>query len=285
VSATLLSTEISVRLASRVYGADAVALDDPAEHYHEASKLHPTSAGRATRARELAHDVQLQSSCLRSVRRNVRLDVVPLPDPELPPRPFAEVVAERRSEREFAPESLALDELAAILHAAYGRTHQLLDAAPTGVGPQFRAVPSGGGLFPLELFTFAWRVRELDQGLYHFDPLRRVLEVVRVGDLADDVAAAMIYPDPATSCAALVVVTAVFWRTRFKYGLRGYRFALLEAGHVMQNALLATTAFGLAAVPLAGFFDARLDEVLALDGVEESALYAVAIGRRRSDAY
>jgi SagB-type dehydrogenase family enzyme len=284
MSAALRSTEISIRLAARVYGADEVPLDDPAEHYHEASKLHPTFAGRATRARELAHDVQLQASCLRSVRRNVRLDVVPLPDPELPSRPFAELVAERRSEREFSSEPLALDELAAILHAAYGRTHQLLHGAPGGVGPQFRAVPSGGGLYPLEVFTFAWRVRGLDQGLYHFDPLRRVLEVVRVGDLAGDVAAAMVYPDPATSCGVLVVLTAVFWRTRFKYGLRGYRFALLEAGHAVQNALLAATALGLGSVPLAWFFDARLDEVLALDGVEESALYAAAIGRRRSDA-
>ena len=35
------------------------------------------------------------------------------------------------------------------------------------------------------------------------------------------------------------VVTGVFWRSRFKYGPRGYRFALLEAGHLVQNALLA----------------------------------------------
>ncbi len=42
--------------------------------------------------------------------------------------------------------------------------------------------------------------------------------------------------------AALLVVSAVFWRSRFKYGLRGYRFALLEAGHAVQNAVLAATA-------------------------------------------
>jgi SagB-type dehydrogenase family enzyme len=123
-------------------------------------------------------------------------------------------------------------------------------------------------------------VQGLDAGLYHFDPLRRALEVVRVGDFAADVGAAMVYPDPATRCAVLVVITAVFWRTRFKYGLRGYRFALLEAGHVMQNAALAATAFGLASVPLAGYFDVRLDELLSLDGVEHSTLYTLAIGRR-----
>lgn len=284
MSAALSAADISVRLASRVYGDDSVPLDDPAEHYHEASKLYRAFAARATRARELEYDVQLQASCLRSVRRNPRLDVVALPEPELGGQPFAELVAERRSEREFAARPLALTELAGILHAAYGRTHQLLAEAPPGIGPQLRAVPSGGGLYPLEIFAFAWSVDGLDPGLYHFDPLRRVVEIVLVGDLSKDVAAAMVYPDPATGCAVLVAVAAVFWRTRFKYGLRGYRFALLEAGHVMQNVLLAATALGLASVPLAGFFDARLDQVLGLDGVEESTLYTAAIGRRPADA-
>ena len=51
----------------------------------------------------------------------------------------------------------------------------------------------------------------------------------------------------------------MFWRTRFKYGLRGYRFALLEAGHVMQNAVLAAAALALPALPVGGFYDRRLD--------------------------
>ena len=32
-----------------------------------------------------------------------------------------------------------------------------------------------------------------------------------------------------------VAITAMFWRSRFKYGARAYRFTLLEAGHVAQN--------------------------------------------------
>lgn len=279
-----LASELSVRLAARIYGGDEVPLDDPAERYHEASKLYPAFGARVTRARELERDVQLQASCLRAVRRNPRLDVVPLPEPELPDVSFAHVVEARRSERNFVADPVSLAQLGGILHAAYGRTHQLLDGAPAGVGPQFRAVPSGGGLYPLELFAFAWRVHELDPGLYHFDPLRRVLEVVRVGDLTADLAKSTVYPDPATTCAVFLVVTAVFWRTRCKYGLRGYRFALLEAGHVVQNASLAATAFGLASVPLAGFFDGRMDELLGLDGAEESSLYSLAIGRTPANA-
>jgi hypothetical protein len=44
--------------------------------------------------------------------------------------------------------------------------------------------------------------------------------------------------------------------------------------------LLAAAALELAAVPLGGFFDGRLDGALGLDGVERSSLYLVSIGRR-----
>ena len=122
----------------------------------------------------------------------------------------------------------------------------------------------------------------LPRALYHFDPLRHVLERLRQEDLEDDVRAAMVYEDVALGCGALFVVSAMFWRTRFKYGLRGYRFALLECGHLVQNLLLAATALDLAAVPLGGFYDRRLDELLGVDGVNESALYAVATAVRSS---
>ncbi|HEX7582631.1 MAG TPA: nitroreductase family protein, partial [Gaiellaceae bacterium] len=77
---------------------------------------------------------------------------------------------------------------------------------------------------------------------------------------------------------AVVFVTSVFWRTRFKYGLRGYRFALLEAGHVVQNVLLAAAALRVAALPLGGFYDARAEKLLGVDGVDESVVYAVVLG-------
>jgi SagB-type dehydrogenase family enzyme len=186
--------------------------------------------------------------------------------------------------RRFAARPVALGELAALLHAGYGRTGQLL-AAPEGIGPQLRTVPSGGALYPLELYVFAWRVVGLACGRYHFDPLRRVVERVRAGDEREALLERTVYPEPVGGCAVLLAITAVFWRSRFKYGLRGYRFALMEAGHVAQNVLLAATALGLGAVPLSGFYDRPMDELLGLDGVTESMLYAVALGvPERADA-
>jgi SagB-type dehydrogenase family enzyme len=91
----------------------------------------------------------------------------------------------------------------------------------------------------------------------------------------------LVDPGIADSAAALVVVTGVFWRSRFKYGLRGYRFALLEAGHLMQNAVLAATDLELDALPIGGFYDALLDRLVGADGLDEASLYALALAGSR----
>ena len=78
--------------------------------------------------------------------------------------------------------------------------------------------------------------------------------------------------------SALVVVTAVFSRSRFKYGQRGYRFALLEAGHVVQNAVLAATELGLPALPLGGFYDRLLDGIVGADSLDEATVHALVLG-------
>ena len=66
----------------------------------------------------------------------------------------------------------------------------------------------------------------------------------------------------------------MFGRSRIKYGERGYRFALPEAGHAMQNILPGATALGLGACPVGGFIDDRLHDLVDVDRVEEAVLYA-----------
>jgi SagB-type dehydrogenase family enzyme len=257
-------------------------LVDPAEVYHEASKVSPTQIGRQVEgARRLESTPELQLSLARAVRRLPRPETA-LPPPRRPELPLWDAIAARRSRREFSEVPVAAAELAALLHAGYGVTHTL--EAPEGHrGLPLRAVPSGGALYPLELYVAALRIEGLETGLYHFDPLRPGLTVVRAGVSVEEVAALSTYPEIVAGCGALVLVAAIFGRTRFKYGLRGYRFALLEAGHVGQNVVLAATGLGLAAVPLGGFYDRLTDEFLGLDGVNESTLYTIAVGRAADD--
>jgi SagB-type dehydrogenase family enzyme len=267
----------TARWLELVYGGPPDPLD-LAEWYHEASKVSPRQIGRqVVGAARLDATPDLQLSMTRAVRR-LPLPRLELPPPRRPDLPLWQAIAARRSCRRFGEEPIDFRDLAGLLDAAYGVTHALESDDGRQTLP-LRAAPSGGALYPLELYVAALRVERLHAGLYHFDPLATALSVARDSLDAEEVASLSTYPDIVRGCAALILVAAVFGRTRFKYGVRGYRFALLEAGHVVQNLLLTATALGLGAVPLGGYYDRLTDEFLGLDGVNESTLYTVAVGR------
>lgn len=268
----------TVRALTAVYGADGPGDDDPAELYHDASKVSEALLPAQLPGVAALHaHAALRASASRSVRRNPELPRIQLPPPRLPTVDLDAVFRRRRSARAFADAPLTSREIATLLHAAYGVTAQ------DEHGQGYRTAPSGGALYPLELYAALARGDELPPGLYHYDPPLHELEVVRPPVRPEALAGASAYPDIVRGCAVAFVLTAVFWRSRFKYGLRGYRFTLLEAGHVAQNLLLAAEALGLAAVPLGGYYDRAVDALLRLDGVDESTLYVICVGRRAGD--
>ena len=252
---------------TEVYGHDDPALDDPAELFHESSKLYPALAQRqwAGLAR-LAGNDELQTLAGAAARRNPHLPQVALPPPLRPQCSLWSALESRRSSRDYATRPLGLRPLATLVDAAGG--------ARDGR----RTIPSGGALYPLELFLVAHRVAGLRHGVFRYDAQLHALERHAAADPWAAFLDASPVPELVERAAAALLVLAVFGRTRFKYGLRGYRFALLEAGHLVQNAILAAAAVGVAALPFGGFYDARLDELVGVDGVEESVVYAVVVG-------
>jgi SagB-type dehydrogenase family enzyme len=181
---------------------------------------------------------------------------------------LGDLLARRRSERAEVLRPIPLRDLATLLAASYA-------ARPRG-GELRRPVPSAGALYPLELYVVALAVTGLELGVYHYDPFRHRLALLRPALFAA-VRRSLVDPGLADLASALVVVTGVFWRSRFKYGLRGYRFVLLEAGHLAQNAVLAAADLDLVALPLGGFHDVLLDELVGADGLDEASLYGLVL--------
>jgi len=261
--------------ASPVYGG-AVPLDDPAETYHEASRLSPSVAAAQVPGLRLllAGDPVLLASVERAGRRHPHRPGVDLGRPRLPRARLRRAIRARRSALPERRDSLPLARLSALLACAYG----LRDDS----GGLRRHVPSGGALYPLELYPLVLDAAGVDAGLYHYDPYAHRLERLDEGAGEGVLAEVLIDPPLASRAAVAVLVTGVFWRTRFKYGQRGYRFALLEAGHVAQTLLLAAAGLGVPGLPVGGFYDRRADELLGIDGVNESTLYVLLLGGARS---
>lgn len=182
----------------------------------------------------------------------------------------------RASGRDIVRQPVSISEVHALVHYAYGITRA---NAGTEYPRPFRVVPSGGALYPLELFLHCSDVKELSPGLYHYNPGRNDLCKLKTGDFTRTLSDALVQPDVAIRHSVMIFITAMFERSTFKYGERGYRFALIEAGHVAQNISLVSTALGLSCLHVGGFFDSAIDDFLSLDGLLHSTIYIAAVGR------
>lgn len=187
-----------------------------------------------------------------------------------------QAIRRRKSCRAFAPTPLALTDLAEILAGTYGPSRPI--ALGSGIELQARSVPSAGALYPLELYVVLQRVADVDDGLYRYDVLGHALEPVGAGLDRRVLAEAFLGPFFLENANALVLVTAVFDRTLHKYGARGYRYILLEAGHVAQNLCLLATERGLASLCVGGFMDGAVNRALDLEPRTEATVYCVGIG-------
>lgn len=189
--------------------------------------------------------------------------VTPLPAPVLSGgESLAEALAERRSVRSFADETLTTSQLGQLLWAAQGIT------SPQG----YRAAPSAGALYPLEVYVVT------ASGVYHYEPDGHLLAVRSEGDRRQALYAAALRQEPVREAPAVFVVTAVYARTATKYGAeRSPRYVHLEAGHAAQNLLLQAVALELGAVPIGAFQDQEVQEALGLPADREP-LYLIPVG-------
>ena len=79
-----------------------------------------------------------------------------------------------------------------------------------------------------------------------------------------------------------LVITAEYSRVAGKYGNRGVRYAMIEAGHIAQNLFLQAEALGLKAGIVGAFHDKKLIEILKIPRTHEPLLimpagYAAAV--------
>ena len=185
----------------------------------------------------------------------------PLPEPAAPASGSVEdVIATRRSVRDYADRPLSDADIGQLLWAAQGITD------PSGK----RAVPSAGATYPLEVYAVT------ADGVARYQPGRHAL-VVHVGtDRRADLAAAALGPRWVADAPLVVVFAGVVERTAVRYGDRATRYMLLEAGHAAQNVLLQAVGLGLAAVPVGAFDDDAVADALDLPA-DHAPLYLIPV--------
>ena len=185
--------------------------------------------------------------------------------------PLWNAIQHRRSIRDFREEPLKKSHLSQLLWASQGITNEYM-------GYELRAAPSAGALYPVETYLFIHDVEGIDPGIYHYAIQNHQLEQLRKGEFRRAISRAALDQSMALEANVVFAWTAVFERSKWKYNQRAYRYIYLDAGHIAQNLALAAVSLGLGSCQIAALYDDEVNELLDVDGEEESILYLSAVG-------
>jgi len=176
-----------------------------------------------------------------------------------------ESIAKRRSVRAFGPEELPDGDISQLLWSCQGITDE-----PNG----YRAVPSAGALYPLEIY-----IAKKD-GVFHYIPGRHYLEKVTGEDVRGELGKAAYSQEYVAHAPVSIIIAAIYERVTSRYGERGVRYTDMEAGHAAQNISLQAVALGLDSVPVGAFSDGAVSKILGLPNGTKP-LYILPIGRKK----
>ena len=189
-------------------------------------------------------------------------DLVP-PDPPLP-ADYARVLRQRRSRRNFVPATVSRDDWMTFMDLMI--CHM---AVASGMPPACRSALTVGFL--------AGAGMPVTAGFYLLDPDGRRWGCLSGGDLIEPMAAACLdqmWLKHAAVHMTFMTDLAALDRT---WGARGYRYAMIEAGRLGQQAYLAATALGWGACGIGAIYDREAADLMDLAG-NGALLYLVGIG-------
>jgi SagB-type dehydrogenase family enzyme len=242
----------------------------------------------STKDTEFAPDPK---QAFEELKRRAKQDPMPLPLKSYPKAPrtklprvqsegeFPSILKSRRTWRKFGRAAVSLEALAQMLEWTFG-IRGWVDVPGLGRAAM-KTSPSGGDLHPIEAYVLVQRVGGLKKGIYHYNAVRHELEWLREGTARSTLERSLGNQWWFARGAFLVLMTAVFGRTQWKYDFpRTYRVILAEAGHLCQTFCLTATWLGLAPFCTMALMDTKWEEWLGIDGVRESIIYVAGAGTR-----
>ena len=196
-----------------------------------------------------------------------RFETIPLPKPAHIPDKLADVLGKRLSYHGGTDSSeMSLEQCGTLFGLALGKRDQTTH----------RNYPSGGALYPIETYLISSGIPGHAPSVFHYNPTLHALE--KLWKVPNDLDFKNIVRHPPDLLfSSLIVFTSVWKRSSAKYGDFTYTVAMLEAGHMSENAILVATALGLQARPMAGFNDEAILSLLDIDREYEQPVHTITL--------
>lgn len=176
----------------------------------------------------------------------------------------------------FSGEPITEGELSRLLYHTNGITKEL---RYPGLTYYLRAAPSAGALYSTVIYLVVNNVAGLKKGIYHYSVKDHGLHLLKEGDYLEKLSPGVKNPSRLEKASAVFIMSTIFYRTKWKYRERGYRYTLLDTGHVAGNLTLMARALGLGSYSIGTFVDYRINQMLEIDGLKEAVIYINAVGK------
>ncbi|WP_372010039.1 AMP-binding protein [Paenibacillus chitinolyticus] len=127
--------------------------------------------------------------------------------------------------------------------------------------------PSAGGCYPVDVYVIVRSLDGVEPGIYYYSPLNTSLHKIACADSLFLLDEAILPQDQ--DADYYIMVSAVPWRSCWKYSHRGYRFSFIDAGHVLANFQTIFHSLGVNFTTYTACKDQHIKTLLHLDSHEE----------------
>lgn len=184
---------------------------------------------------------------------------------------YPNFISKRNSYRDFSNNGspLSENELIKILAYAYGYIRD----------GESRTVASAGGCYPLEIFIGLQNITGFEKGIYSINFYDLNLQYIsNVKNFKELFVGEDINYDN-VSCFIFICYNPLV--NQQKYGDRGYRFALIEAGMIAQNIAYCVNDLDIEMINLGSYIESEIEDILLNFNKEKKWLiHCIAVGGR-----
>lgn len=189
---------------------------------------------------------------------------------------FEKLLYRRRSVRKYKKEQMSFKDFSNIfVHAQDMRNIN---------GLFLKNTPSGGGLYPIDMYIYANRVDALQQGVYRLQPLSNTLSTIKVNCKKDIL---KIFSNQLVldleNCSVIVLFSFDYAKMYQKYSELTLALGMIEIGTMAQTIHLLSKDHGYGSCDIGGFDKPKAEALLNLDGIDRHVVYGLIIGREDND--
>jgi SagB-type dehydrogenase family enzyme len=143
-----------------------------------------------------------------------------------------------------------------------------------------RFVPSGGALYPNELYVYV-KLDDAPEGIYHYDVAHHRLLLLREGNYDSYLSRSLGNRSDLSDCFCTVFVSTVYWKNFYKYNNFSYRLQGLDAGVLIGQALEVANRMGFSSQVCYQFLDRSINHLLGLAEQDESVYAVIPLANHR----